>query len=81
MICSDRRCTNRSTPTGSTAPKPRCAICNASGANCSTHLATLPKATDVLKDQIIAVLRERHDEASWADVMDEAHRRLEWEVL
>lgn len=45
------------------------------------HLATLPKATDALKDHVIAVLRERHDEASWADVMDEAHRRLEGEVL
>jgi hypothetical protein len=44
------------------------------------HLATLPKATDVLKDQVIAVLRERHDEAGWANVMDEAHRRLGGEV-
>ena len=44
------------------------------------HLATLPKATDVLKDQVIAVLRERHDEAGWAGVMDEAHRRLEQEA-
>ena len=40
-------------------------------------MATLPKAKDVLKDQVIAVLRERHDEAGWADVMDEAHRRLD----
>ena len=45
------------------------------------HLATLPKATGVLKDQVIAVLRERHDEAGWADIMDEAHRRLGGEAV
>jgi chromosome segregation ATPase len=49
-------------------------------AELSEHLATLPKAKDALKDQVIAVLRERHDEAGWADVMDEAHRRLDGEA-
>ena len=42
------------------------------------HAAREPRTA--LKDQVIAVLRERHDEASWADVMDEAHRRLDGEV-
>jgi hypothetical protein len=40
------------------------------------HMNTLRKPKDALKDQLIAVLRERHDEASWAGIMDEAHRRL-----
>jgi hypothetical protein len=44
------------------------------------HMATLPKPKDVLKDQVIAVLRERHDEAGWAGIMDEAHRRLGGEL-
>jgi hypothetical protein len=44
-------------------------------------MASLPRGKDGLKDQIIAVLRERHDEMSWAGVMNEAHRRLDREVL
>jgi hypothetical protein len=44
------------------------------------HMASLPRSRDALKDQLIAVLRERHDEASWAGVMDEAHRRLDREA-
>ncbi len=44
------------------------------------HMASLPRDKDALKDQIIAVLRERHDETSWAGVMDEAHRRLDRKV-
>jgi hypothetical protein len=44
------------------------------------HMASLPRAKDALKDQLIAVLRERHDEASWAGIMDEAHRRFDREV-
>ncbi len=79
-ICSGRRTASRSTRAGSTAPRPRCATCSASGPSWSQHMATLPKARDALKDQVIAVLRERHDEASWADVMDEAHRRLDGEA-
>lgn len=44
------------------------------------HLAQLPRPKEALKDQVIAVLRERHDDAGWAGVMDAAHRRLEREV-
>jgi hypothetical protein len=43
-------------------------------------LSTLPKPKDGLKDCVIAVLRERHDETSWARIMDEAYRRLNREV-
>ena len=45
------------------------------------HMAMLRKPKDVLKDCVIAVLRERHDDVSWAGVMDEAHRRLDGEAL
>jgi hypothetical protein len=44
------------------------------------RLSTLPKPKDGLKDCVIAVLRERHDETSWARIMDEAHRRLNREA-
>lgn len=44
------------------------------------HMATLPRVKDVLKDQVIAVLREQHDDRAWAGIMDEAHRRLDREV-
>jgi hypothetical protein len=40
------------------------------------HMARLPRERDLLKDNLIAVLRERHDDAAWAAVMDEAHRRV-----
>jgi hypothetical protein len=43
-------------------------------------LSALSKPRDGLKDCLIAVLRERHDEASWAAIMDEAHRRLDGEA-
>lgn len=43
-------------------------------------LAALPSRKDRLKDSLIAVLRERHDEATWARLMDEAHARLDREV-
>jgi hypothetical protein len=45
------------------------------------HIATLPKPKDALKDCVIAVLRERHDEAAWERIMDEAHRRFDGEAL
>ena len=41
------------------------------------NMATLPKPKDGLKDHVIAVVRERHDEISWARIMDEAHRRFD----
>jgi len=44
------------------------------------HLAQLPRPKDTLKEQIIAVLRARHDDAGWAEVMDAAHRRAAAEV-
>ena len=40
----------------------------------------LPSRREPLKDCLIAVLRERHDQAGWARVMDEAHRRLDREA-
>lgn len=40
-------------------------------------LAALPAAKETLKDCLIAVLRERHDDDAWARLLDEAHRRLE----
>ena len=46
-------------------------------------LATMPAAAtrkDSLKDSIIAVLRERHDQETWSRIMDEAHGRLSGEV-
>jgi hypothetical protein len=49
-------------------------------AELSAKLSALPKPKDGLKDCVIAVLRERHDAASWARVMDEAHRRLAGEA-
>jgi hypothetical protein len=49
-------------------------------AELSTKLSALPKPKDGLKDCVIAVLRERHDETSWARIMDEAHRRLNREA-
>ena len=45
------------------------------------HMAMLRKPKDALKDCVIAVLRERHDDISWAGIMDEAHRRLDGEAL
>jgi len=44
------------------------------------RMAMLPRPKEELKDQVIAVLRARHDDAGWAEVMDEAHRRLAQEV-
>jgi hypothetical protein len=44
------------------------------------HMTTLPKLKDALKDHVIAVLRERHDDTSWARIMDEAHRRCDGEA-
>lgn len=44
------------------------------------RVALLPSRRDALKDQLIAVLRERHDAISWAGIMDEVHRRLEAEA-
>ena len=49
-------------------------------AELSAKLSALPKPKDGLKDCVIAVLRERHDETSWARIMDEAHRRLNRET-
>jgi septal ring factor EnvC (AmiA/AmiB activator) len=40
------------------------------------HMADLPGRKDALKDTLIAVLRETHDEDAWAQALDEAHRRL-----
>ena len=80
MICSDRRGANRSTPSWFHRAKTALRHLQRERAELLAHMATLPKATDVLKDQVIAVLRERHDEASWAGVMDEAHRRLDGEA-
>ena len=34
-----------------------------------------------LKDYLIAVLRERHDETSWSAIITEAHRRADGEGL
>ena len=45
------------------------------------HMATLRKPKDALKDCVIAVLRERHDDTNWAGIMYEAHRRLDGEAL
>jgi hypothetical protein len=45
------------------------------------HMAKLPKPKDALKDYVITVLRERHDETSWARIMDEAHRRFDGGAL
>lgn len=45
------------------------------------HMAMLPKPKDALKDHVIAVLRERHDNPSWACIMAEAHRRLDGVAL
>ena len=36
---------------------------------------------EALKDCLIAVLRERHDEATWSSLVAEAHRRAEGEGL
>lgn len=44
------------------------------------HMAMLRKPKEALKDHLIAVLRERHDDVSWAHIMDEAHRRLDGEA-
>lgn len=41
------------------------------------HMAMLPKPKEAFKDCVIAVLRERHDETTWARIMDEAHRRFD----
>jgi hypothetical protein len=41
------------------------------------HMRTLPKPKEALKDCLIAVLRECHDEPTWARIMDEAHRRFD----
>lgn len=38
------------------------------------HMITLPQQKDGLKDCLIAVLRERHEESAWARIMDDAHR-------
>ncbi len=43
-------------------------------------LAAVPSRRETLKDCVIAILRERHDDADWARVMDEAHRRLDGEA-
>jgi hypothetical protein len=44
------------------------------------HMGELPGRTEVrkdaMKDALIAVLREAHDEDAWAQALDEAHRRL-----
>ena len=42
-----------------------------------TLMARLPCRKDALKDMLIAVLRERYDDAGWRAVLDEAHRRLD----
>jgi hypothetical protein len=42
--------------------------------------AAPPSRRESLKDCLIAVLRERHDQAGWTRVMDEAHRRLDREA-
>ena len=49
-------------------------------AELSAKLSALPKPKDGLKDYVIAVLRERHDAASWARIMDEAYHRLNREA-
>jgi hypothetical protein len=49
-------------------------------AELSAKLSALPRPKDGLKDCVIAVLRERHDAAGWAAIMDEAHRRLAGEA-
>jgi hypothetical protein len=43
-------------------------------------LAAQGSRKERLKDHLIAVLRERHDAASWACIMDEAHARLDREA-
>lgn len=40
-------------------------------------LRAQPGRKDRLKDSIIAVVRDRCDEATWQRLLDEAHRRLE----
>ncbi len=40
----------------------------------------LPPHAESLKDCLIAVLRERHEESAWARVMDDAHRRFDEET-
>lgn len=39
-------------------------------------MARLPGRKDALKNVLIAMFREGHDDAAWSAVMDEAHRRL-----
>lgn len=39
-------------------------------------MSRLPGRKDALKDMLIAMFRESHDDSAWGAVMDEAHRRL-----
>lgn len=39
-------------------------------------MSRLPGRKDALKDVLIAMFREGHDDSAWSAVMDEAHRRL-----
>jgi hypothetical protein len=39
-------------------------------------MSRLPGRKDALKDVLIAMFREGHDDAAWGAVMDEAHLRL-----
>lgn len=48
----------------------------AEAAEVAVLMSRLPGRKDALKDTLIAMFREGHDDAAWATVMDEAHRRL-----
>jgi len=48
----------------------------AEAAQIAVLMSRLPGRKDALKDELIAVLREGYDDAGWARVMDETHRRL-----
>lgn len=48
----------------------------AEAAEVAVLMSRLPGRKDALKDVLIVLFREGHDDAAWAAVMDEAHRRL-----
>lgn len=66
----------RSDPATFISLKTRLRTLQAEAAEVSIRMSRLPGRKDALKDMLIVLFREGHDDAAWAAVMDEAHRRL-----
>jgi len=66
----------RINPTAFLNMKGRLRTLQAQAAEVSVRMSRLPGRKDALKEMLIVLFRERHDDAAWAVVLDEAHRRL-----